>query len=56
MVEPSEIRDIMAHFGFYATDREMRGLIYKLDHDGDGRICLKEFIDEITPKLPGICA
>jgi Ca2+-binding EF-hand superfamily protein len=55
MIEPTEIRDIMAHFGFYATDREMRGLIYKLDRDGDGRICLKEFIDEITPKLPGIC-
>ncbi len=33
-----EVRDFMADNGFYATDREMRGLMMRLDRDCDGLI------------------
>ena len=47
-----ELRDFMAENGFYATDREMRGLIMRLDRDGDGLISFRDFMEELTPKLP----
>lgn len=42
----------MADHGFYATDREMRGLMMRLDRDSDGIISYRDFADELSPKLP----
>jgi Ca2+-binding EF-hand superfamily protein len=47
-----DARDFMADNGFYATDREIRGFMHRLDRDGDGRICFREFVDELKPRLP----
>ena len=51
-LQPIEVRDFMADHGFYATDREMRGLMMRLDHDADGIISFRDFMDELSPKLP----
>ena len=47
-----EVRDFMADNGFYATDREMRGLMMRLDRDADGIISFRDFLEELSPKLP----
>jgi Ca2+-binding EF-hand superfamily protein len=48
----ADVRDFMAENGFYATDREIRGFMHRLDRDGDGLICFREFVDELKPRLP----
>lgn len=48
----ADVRDFMAENGFYATDREIRGFMHRLDRDGDGLICFREFCDELKPRLP----
>lgn len=46
-----ELRDFLANNGFFATERELQGLIQKCDKTGDGRINFNEFVDEFSPKL-----
>jgi len=46
-----ELRDFLADSGFYATERELQGLMYRLDHLSNGRINLEKFSDAFTPKL-----
>jgi len=46
-----ELRDFLADSGFYATERELQGLMYRLDHLSNGRISQDRFSDALTPKL-----
>ena len=46
-----DIRDILAEHGFYATDRELHGLMSRLDRDQDQCISFQDFADEMAPKL-----
>lgn len=46
-----ELREFLANNGFFATERELQGLIQKCDKNGDGRISFNEFVDEFSPKL-----
>lgn len=46
-----ELRDFLANNGFFATERELQGVIQKCDKNGDGRISFNEFVDEFSPKL-----
>lgn len=46
-----DIREFLASSGFYATERELAGIMQKCDKDGDGRISFAEFVDEFSPKL-----
>ena len=42
-VRGCELRDFLADNGFYATERELAGLVHRLDADRDNRVCLAEF-------------
>ena len=46
-----DLRDIMAESGFYSTERELQGLMYRLDANKDAAVSIHEFIDTLTPKL-----
>lgn len=46
-----EIRDFLADHGFFATERELTGLVALCDKTGDNRISFHEFVDEFQPKL-----
>ena len=46
-----DLREFLANNGFFATERELSGIMQKIDKDGDGRISFNEFVDEFTPKL-----
>ena len=46
-----DIRDILAEHGFYATDRELQGLMFRLDGDQDSCISFQDFADEMATKL-----
>ena len=46
-----DLRDVLAEYGFYSTERELQGLIHRLDRDGDQRISYNEFVEELTAKL-----
>ena len=42
---------MLAEHGFYATDRELNSIMYKMDSDRDGVISFSEFFNELSPKL-----
>ena len=42
---------MLADHGFFATDRELNSVMYKMDADRDGKISFSEFINEVSPKL-----
>jgi Ca2+-binding EF-hand superfamily protein len=46
-----DVREFLAINGFFATERELQGIMQKCDKSGDGRINFNEFIDEFQPKL-----
>ena len=41
-----DVREFLANNGFFATERELQGVMQKCDKTGDGRISFNEFIDE----------
>lgn len=47
----NELREFLANNGFFATERELQGLIQKCDKTGDNKISFHEFVDEFQPKL-----
>lgn len=51
MVKHRDFRDILAENGFYSTDRELNGLMYRLDRNKDQNVSFQEFSDELAPKL-----
>ena len=51
LILAGDIRDVLAEHGFYSTERELQGLMYRLDRDADSSICFDEFIEELTPQL-----
>ena len=46
-----DLRDVLAEHGFYSTERELQGLMYRLDADQDSCISFDEFMQELTPQL-----
>lgn len=46
-----DLRDILAEQGFYTTERELQGLMTRLDRDRDAFISRRDFMDELAPKL-----
>ncbi len=50
-VRGCDLRELLADHGFYATERELAGLVHRLDRDRDNRISLAEFSEQLTPKL-----
>lgn len=46
-----DVREFLSNNGFFATERELQGIMQKCDKSGDGRISFNEFIDEFQPKL-----
>lgn len=36
----NDFRDVLADSGFYATDRELAGLMYRMDQDKDNKVNL----------------
>lgn len=46
-----ELRDMLADNGFYATERELAGLVHRLDQDKDNRISFCEFSEQLAPRL-----
>ena len=49
LVLACDLRDVLAEHGFYSTERELQGLMYRLDRDGDSCISFEEFMEELTP-------
>lgn len=41
----SDFREFLAKYEFYATDRELNGLMYRFDTNKDNKITLKEFLE-----------
>ena len=47
----NDLRDLLAEHGFYSTERELQGLMFRLDRDGDMCVSYQDFLDELTPQL-----
>ena len=47
-----EFKRMIQSRGFYVSDKEVQGLVAKIDNNKDGRISLHEFSSEIRPKSP----
>ena len=41
-----DFREFLANQGFYATERELQGIVNKVDRNNNGRITFAEFVDE----------
>lgn len=52
MVLAGDLRDTLAEAGFYSTERELQGLMHRLDRDRDACVSFNDFLEELTPKLP----
>jgi len=50
VISADELGDILDRNDFYATQRELRLLMDRLDGNRDGRITYSEFVQEMTPK------
>jgi Ca2+-binding EF-hand superfamily protein len=50
-VSLDDLREFLSNNGFFATERELQGVMIKCDKNGNGRISFNEFIDEFQPKL-----
>ena len=50
-ISQDDLRNCLAATGFYATDKEVIGVLNRLDHDMDRRVCYQEFLAELSPKL-----
>lgn len=46
-----DFRDVLADAGFYATDRELAGLMYRMDQDKDNKVVLQEFTNQLMPRM-----
>jgi Ca2+-binding EF-hand superfamily protein len=45
-ITTSDFRERLANAGFFATERELKGLMYRFDRDKDGRVTLRDFKDQ----------
>jgi Ca2+-binding EF-hand superfamily protein len=50
-IELNDLREFLANNGFYATERELQGVLHKCDKNQIGRVTFAEFVDEFQPKL-----
>ncbi len=50
IISADELGDILDRNDFYATQRELKLLMDRLDGNRDGRITYSEFVQEMTPK------
>jgi Ca2+-binding EF-hand superfamily protein len=51
-ISKDEFRELLADHGFYATQKELKGLMERYDANEDGKVSYTEFVREITPKSP----
>lgn len=47
----NDLREVLSNTGFYATDREIQGLFFRLDRDKDGVVSTLDWLDEFQPNL-----
>jgi len=50
VISVEELGEVLDKNDFYATQRELRLLIDRLDVNRDGKITYSEFVQEMTPK------
>ncbi len=50
VITGSEIRDMLAEHGFFATEKELQFIMVKFDKDRDQKIGYSEFIEEMAPR------
>jgi len=48
----NEIKEKLTDHGFYASEKDLVGLMNKFDKNRDGRITYSEFVEEVAPKSP----
>lgn len=46
IVTSHDLRELLSEMGFYSTDREIQGLLNRLDRDRDGVISIVDWMDE----------
>jgi Ca2+-binding EF-hand superfamily protein len=51
VIDLDDLREFLANTGFYATERELQGILVKCDKNNNGLINFSEFVDEFSPKL-----
>ena len=51
VIDLDDLREFLANTGFYATERELQGILVKCDKNNNGLINFAEFVDEFSPKL-----
>lgn len=49
-IESLHLRDFLSMNGFYGTDREILGLMQRLDHSKSGRVSQSQFVLALKPK------
>lgn len=52
VINKFEFRELLADHGFYATSKELEGLMNRYDKNEDGKVSYTEFVREISPKSP----
>jgi len=46
---PNEFKDLLANVCFYVTDRELNGLMQRLDRKRQNQINLQDFTQQLMP-------
>jgi Ca2+-binding EF-hand superfamily protein len=49
-IESLHLRDFLSMNGFFGTDREILGLMQRLDHSKSGRVSQTQFVQALKPK------
>jgi len=50
VLSQSEFKDLLANVCFYVTDRELKGLMQRLDRKGQNQINLQDFTEQLMPR------
>lgn len=50
MIDREEIKELLAKYNYYVSEREICALIDRYDRKRDGRINYSEFVDELVPR------
>ncbi len=53
-IDNEQIRDFMSMNGFYGTERELMGLMQRMDTLKSGRVSKSQFLNALTPKMNGL--
>lgn len=53
-IDNEQMRDFLSMNGFYGTERELMGLMLRMDYLKCARVSKAQFLNALTPKMNGL--